>query len=62
MWKFWKAVKSTLWNKFINSERITFVDNEKNITHEKEIAKVLNDFFSNKVKTLNIPKIIMLTQ
>ena len=54
--KFWKTVKSMLSNKFVNSEKITLVDNEKIITNGKEIAKVLNDFFSNIIKTLDIPK------
>ena len=43
-------------NKFVNNEKITLVDNEKIITNDKEIAKVLNDFFSNIIKTLNITK------
>ena len=43
-------------NKFVNSEKITLVDNSKTITSGKEIAKVLNDFFSNVIKTLNIPQ------
>ena len=43
-------------NKFINNEKITLVDNEKIITNGKDIAKVLNDFSSNIIKTLNIPK------
>ena len=43
-------------NKFVNSEKITLVDNEKIITNDKEIAKVLNDLFSNIIKTLNFPQ------
>ena len=43
-------------NKFLNSEKITLVDNEKIITNDKEIAKLLNDLFSNIIKTLNIPQ------
>ena len=54
--KFWKTVKPMLSNKSVNSEQITLVDNEKVITNDKEIAKVLNDFFSNIIKTLNITK------
>ena len=54
--KFWKTVKPILSNKFVNNENITLVDNKKIITNDKEIAKVLNDFFSNIIKTLNIPK------
>ena len=49
-------------NKFVNNEKITLVDNSKTITNGKEIAKVLNDFFSNFIKTLNIPQKIILTQ
>ena len=54
--EFWKTVKPMLSNKFVNNEKITLVDNEKIITNDKEIAKVLNDFFSDIIKTLNIPK------
>ena len=43
-------------NKFVNSEKITLVDNEEIITNDQEIAKVLNDVFSNIIKTLNISK------
>ena len=43
-------------NKYVNSKKITLANNEKIITNDKEIAKVLNDFFSNIIKTLNIPK------
>ena len=35
--KFWKTVKPMLSNKFINSEKITLIDNEKIITNGKEI-------------------------
>ena len=56
MENFWKTVKPMLSNKFINNEKITLVDNEKIITNGKDIAKVLNDFSSNIIKTLNIPK------
>ena len=41
---------------FVNSEKITLVDNEIIIINDKEMAKVLNDFFSNIMKTLNIPQ------
>ena len=54
--KFLKTVKAMLPNKFVNNEKITLVGNEKITTNDKEITKVLNDFFSNIIKTLNIPK------
>ena len=43
-------IKPTLSTKFVNSEKITLVDNEKIIPNDQEIAKVLNDFFSNIIK------------
>ena len=54
--KFWETLKPMLSNKFLNSEKITLVDNDKIITNDKKIVKVLNDFFSNIIKTLNIPQ------
>ena len=33
------------------------VENQKIINDDKEIVKILNDFFSNIQKTLNIPQI-----
>ena len=54
--KFWKTVKPMLSNKPVNNEKITLADTEKIITNVKEIAKVLNDFFSYIIKTLNIPQ------
>ena len=52
--KFWKTIKPMLWNKFVNSEKITLVDNDKIITNGKEIAKVISNFFSNIIKTSSI--------
>ena len=49
-------VKPMLSNKFVISEKITLVDNEKIINNDKKIAKALNDFFSNIIKNLNIPQ------
>ena len=49
-------------DKFVNSEKIILVDNEKIIINDKETAKVLNGFFSKIIKTLNIAQKIILTQ
>ena len=43
-------------NKFVNSEKIKLVDNKKVTTNDKGMTKVLNVFFSNIIKTLNVPK------
>ena len=57
--KLLKSVKPILSSTFVNNENITLVDNKKVITNDKEIAKVLNDFFSNIIKTASIPKKIL---
>ena len=43
-------------NKFVNREKITLVNSERIITNDKVKAIVLHEFFSNIVKTLNMPK------
>ena len=53
--KFCKTVQPVLSNKLVSSEKIASVENEKIITDSKEIPKVLTDFFSNLVKSLNVP-------
>ena len=57
--KIWKGNQI---NFLIEKILITLVDNEKIITNSKVIAIFLHDFFSNVVKTLNMPKKIILTQ
>ena len=47
-------MKSMLSNKLVSSEKITLIENEKFLPDDKEIAKVLNDFFSDMIKSLNI--------
>ena len=44
-------------NRYFSSEKSTLVENEKIITDDKELAKVINDVFSNIIKTLNNPQI-----
>ena len=57
--KLLKSVKPILSSTFVNNENITLVDNKKVITNDKEITKVLNDFFSNIIKTASISKKIL---
>ena len=43
-------------NKAISSKKIILVENQKILMTENQIATTLNDFFSNTIKTLGIPK------
>ena len=45
-----------LLNKSVSSKKIILVENQKILITENEIAKTLNDFFSNTIKTSGIPK------
>ena len=54
--RFWKTVKPLLADKSVSREKINLTENEKLLTSECEIAKTLNNFFSNIVKKLNILK------
>ena len=54
--KFWKTVKPLLSDKSVSREKINLTENEKMLTSESETAETLNNFFSNIVKKLNIPK------
>ena len=51
---FWKTVKPFLSNKSVENERIILVEKEEILTKDNSVAKVLNNFFSNIVKTLGI--------
>ena len=52
--RFWKTVKPLLTDKSVSREKINLTENEKLLTSECEIAKTLNNFFSNIVKKLLI--------
>ena len=54
--KFWHTVKPFLLDKIKSTENIIFVNNEKIISDEKEVANILNNFFSNNIKSLKIPE------
>ena len=54
--KVWKTVKPLLSDKSVSREKINLTENEKMLTSESETAETLNNFFSNIVKKLNIPK------
>ena len=43
-------------NKVVSNERITFVEDDNIVEHDKSIASVLNKIFSNIIITLGIPQ------
>ena len=54
---FWKTVKPFFSKKVQSSERIKLAEEDNTlITNEDEVAIKLNDFFSNAVINLKIPK------
>ena len=52
--KFWKAIKPLFTDKVQTSSSITLIENEKFITNDSEIAEILNEFFTNITKTIDI--------
>ena len=52
---FWKSVKPSFTDKVNTNEQITLVENGEIITDSSQIAKTMNDFFSNVVELLEIP-------
>ena len=52
--KFWRTVKPLFTDKVQTSSSITLIENEKFITNDSEIAEILNDFFTNITKTIDI--------
>ena len=54
--KFWKTIKPLPSHKSVSREKINLTENEKVITSGTETAETLDNFFSNIVKMLEIPK------
>ena len=52
--KFWKNVKSYFGKADSNSEKIMLLENNSIKTNEKEIATIMNDYFINISKNLNL--------
>ena len=53
--KFLGVVKPLLSNKVVYNERTTIVEDDKIIKNDKNIAPILNEFFSNIITALGIP-------
>ena len=54
--KFWSVVKPLLSNKVVSNEKIILLENDKIVENDKKSATVLNNFFSNIIKSLGIPQ------
>ena len=49
-------VKPLLSNKVVSNEKMILVENDKIVENDKKSAAVLNNFFSNIIKSLGIPQ------
>ena len=51
--KFWKTIKPSFSNKYLNSNKLMLKENNRGlITEEKELAIVINTFFENITESL----------
>ena len=55
--KFWKTVRPIFNNKVIIDRVTSLVESDDIVTENKEIAEVMNDYFTNIASNLNLPKI-----
>ena len=53
---FWKSVKPFFNDKGSNSSKITLVEENNILSDEEEIANIMNNYFINVTKTLNLKK------
>ena len=60
--KFWKTVKPFFSEKSVTTENITIVDKNEIYEDDEKVSEIFNDFFSNAVNNLNIPKYVSLIQ
>ena len=53
--RFWKIIKPYVSNKCKSSPKIILIENDKIINDDIEIAEIMNNYFVNVTKSLNIP-------
>ena len=51
---FWKTIKPFFSDKNCTSRKITLIENEKIVSNDTDVAEIMNDFFANAVKLLEI--------
>ena len=54
--RFWKTVKPLFSEKHINGKKITLLEGDKIISEDREVAEILNTFFSNIIDNLELKK------
>ena len=50
--KFWKTIKPFFRNKGINSNKLMLIENDKLISEEPLLARIMNEYFTNITKNL----------
>ena len=53
---FWKTVKPFFFDKALIRQKITLIEKDEILGHNKEISKIFIKFFSSIIAKLNIPK------
>ena len=53
---FWRTVKPLFLDKNLSFSKIILIENELLLNNDEKISSTLNDFFSNVVSNLNIPR------
>ena len=52
--KFWSTIKPFFSNKGLNSNKLMLIENDKLISEEPLLAKIMNEYFTNITKNLNL--------
>ena len=53
--RFWKIIKPFLSDKVTSIQKITLIENDKIVKNDNDTGRVVNTFFSNIVRDLEIP-------
>ena len=53
---FWKSIKPFFSDKGASFSKITLVEGNDIVSNEEEIANIMNDYFTNVIRTLNLKK------
>ena len=56
---FWKTVKPLFSNKGSKSTKIILVENDEIVSDDKKTAEIMNEYFVNITKDLDIPEIML---